>query len=258
MVSWNPYVNYNETTDTCSFMLTLVAGAGKSVLTTAVIDELLSGALAQRNPGTFVGYYFCDFRRPESLQIPTLLQSLVKQILTIFTHKIPPKVNEMLPTFCKGHPKYSSESSNERWFDFLKLVASIPERLYFCIDGIDECEVGEQCHIMEYLKRLLEPTKALNSGQAPSTDALGVPISNKKLYLSSRPEIPISRLLDEGSSANTHTKISLNAPGLERPEMWNYIIDSIKERLQHKRLPQGYEPMLDEIGRALLGLAKGM
>lgn len=235
-----------------------VAGAGKSVLTTAVIDELLSRTSAQQNAGTFVGYYFCDFTRPESLQIPTLLQSLVKQILTVFIHKIPYEVEKLLPTFCKGHPKYYGEPGNERWFDLLKLVTSIPEQLYLCVDGIDECEVGEQCRIMEYLKRLLEPTDALDSARTSSTGPSDVPISNKRLYLSSRPEIPISRLLDEGSSANTHIKISLHALEMERPEMRSYIIDSMKERLRHKRLPKGYESILDEIEKALLVGAKGM
>jgi len=263
MVSWNPYVynnlkglTYGATTDKCFFMiLFFVAGAGKSVLTTAVIDELLSGASIQRDAGTFIGYYFCDFTRPESLQIQTLLQSLVKQILTLFIHKIPPQVEALLPAFCEGHPKYSGEPGKERWFDFLKLVTSIPERLYFCIDGIDECEVGAQCGIMECLKKLLEPANILDSAGTGASREL---ISNKKLYLSSRPEIPISRLLDEGSSANTHSKISLNGLGVERPEIWGYIIDSLKERLQHKRLPKGYESMLGEIGRALLEGAKGM
>ncbi|KAF8465408.1 hypothetical protein BDZ91DRAFT_783378 [Kalaharituber pfeilii] len=64
-----------------------IPGSGKSVLSTAVVKHLLDACAQQINSGsrkTFIGYFFCTFFDPRSLNFEEIIRSLIKQILSVF------------------------------------------------------------------------------------------------------------------------------------------------------------------------------
>ena len=71
----------NETQSFFSW-LSGILGSGKSMLTAALVDELLCNQLSKNGS---VGFFFCQHDHRKSLEARTVLRSLVRQFLTVET-----------------------------------------------------------------------------------------------------------------------------------------------------------------------------
>ncbi|KAF9231729.1 hypothetical protein BU15DRAFT_8037, partial [Melanogaster broomeanus] len=120
----------------CSFSLLWLsgkAGAGKSVLASAVIDNLFSGLEGDDT----LAYFYCDFRTPRSTSTMEILRSLTNQLL--WNSKV-----DWLPSFPElvmrnergtGPPVDITTLS-----DLLRRAAKLHQRPMIVLDALDECE----------------------------------------------------------------------------------------------------------------------
>ncbi|KAF8460198.1 hypothetical protein BDZ91DRAFT_851712 [Kalaharituber pfeilii] len=221
-----------------------IPGSGKTILTTAIIDELLS-CPKLRSTNTFIGYYFVDHANRQSLQIHNVLRTLVKQLLTTFFDRVTPELAGQLPRFVQGHPEYRGIFCADEWLQLLKAACLIPKHLYICIDGLDECSEEDQYSLIKYLQQL-----AVGGGDSTSQTI--------RIFIASRPHVPISALLPPSSSQIQFFQVSLSTHGIHRPEIESYIKETISERLSQGRLSLRRESMKAEITTALLQGAEGM
>src|SRR5438105_14660455 len=72
----------------------IIAGSGKSVLTTSVLDRLF-----QKKTSDTICFFFCSYSEPESLEQYTIVASLVKQILMI-QNPWSQNITQMVNTMC--------------------------------------------------------------------------------------------------------------------------------------------------------------
>ncbi|KAF4987864.1 hypothetical protein FDECE_15273 [Fusarium decemcellulare] len=110
-----------------------IPGAGKTIITSVVIDEL--SRLHQDNIG--IAYIYCNFRRQDDQRIDKMLASLLKQ-LAEQQPSLPEVVNDL---YDRHKPK------------------TYP-RVYFVVDALDECQESED------RRKLLEELFALQENCA--------------------------------------------------------------------------------------------
>lgn len=110
-------------------------GAGKTVLTSVVVDHLDSRF--QGDSKTGIAYFFFDYKRQDEHTIDALLASLLRQ-LTACQSSLPETVHELY----KQHNTQSNKTrpSTEELIRVLKSVALIYSRIFIMIDALDECK----------------------------------------------------------------------------------------------------------------------
>lgn len=114
-----------------------IPGAGKTILTAIVIDNLHTQSLD--DPSVGVAYYYCNFKRQEEQTAVKILSCLLKQLCACQTS---------LPDVVKAvHKKYAAISDRPPLEDIsvaLQSVASIYSKIFIAIDALDECQLNER------------------------------------------------------------------------------------------------------------------
>jgi Cdc6-like AAA superfamily ATPase len=109
-----------------------IPGAGKTILTSIVIDDLL--AKFENDESVGIAFLYCNFRRHHEQSADDLLVNLLKQL-----SERKPSVPESVKTLYYGH----KEKRTGHLFDeVLKTLASTCdqyERVFFVVDALDEC-----------------------------------------------------------------------------------------------------------------------
>ena len=210
-----------------------LAGSGKTVLATGVIENILSSANIQHR--TFIGYFFCDFSRPFSLLPEVIIRSLIRQILAVFHG--PTKFEAEVDSFFRSHNNIPSVDAWKKLF--IKASGLLSPESYFFIDGMDECSEDHQRDLLNFVGTIM-----------------GLERRNMKFFISTRPDIFILRFMRQISSEKA-TLIDLNAIE-HRPEIGAFIEQSLDERVADHRLVVQDPSTVEEIKNALLHGAKGM
>lgn len=118
----------------------VAAGAGKTILTSAVIEE--AKVLVERKPRCALAYYYCEYRLPDTQILSNILGSLIRQIcarsdeafeeLDIFYSERNEKTRvPVLPT-----PKELEK--------LIRSLSTLFESVMIIIDGLDEISVPEE------------------------------------------------------------------------------------------------------------------
>lgn len=110
-----------------------IPGAGKTILTSIVINELTRHF--QNNAAIGIAYIYCNFRRQDEQKIEDLLASLLKQ-LTQSRYSLPENVKSL---HAKHKDKRTRPSCDELSQAF-QPVAALYSRLFIIIDALDECQ----------------------------------------------------------------------------------------------------------------------
>ena len=113
-----------------------IPGAGKTILTSIVVDNLVTRF--QQNPTIGVAYIYCNFRRKDEQTINDLLKCLLKQ-LAQNQSSLPVSVKDLY----ERHKKYNTRPSSEEISRTLHTVAAMYSRLFIIVDALDECQVSE-------------------------------------------------------------------------------------------------------------------
>jgi Cdc6-like AAA superfamily ATPase len=115
-----------------------IPGAGKTILTSIVVEDLISRL--QNNLNIGIAYIYCDFRRYNEQKVENLLASLLKQL----SHGRP-----FLPDNVKAlynqHKYTRTRPSFNEISRILQSVAAMYSRTFIIVDALDECQATDGC-----------------------------------------------------------------------------------------------------------------
>jgi Cdc6-like AAA superfamily ATPase len=143
-----------------------IPGAGKTILTSIVIDDL--STRLQNDPSTGVAYIYCNFQRQDEQKISNLLASLLKQ-LAESQPSLPGSVKGLYDHYVAKRMLPSLEETSRA----LQSVAALYSRVFIIVDALDECQVSDGCRA-----RLLSEIFALQAKTGANIFATSRRISN--------------------------------------------------------------------------------
>jgi Cdc6-like AAA superfamily ATPase len=112
-----------------------IPGAGKTVLTSTVVDDLRTKFRNDDSVG--IAYLYCEFNRQDQKPIDLLL-SLLRQLI----QRRPP-VPENLKSLYEQHSKDDTKLSFGEVLQILEFIVHTYSRAFIIIDALDECQVSE-------------------------------------------------------------------------------------------------------------------
>ena len=115
-----------------------IPGAGKTILTSIVIEELTTRFSDNLKIG--IAYVYCNFRRQDEQKIDGLLASLLKQ-LAGSQPSLPGSVKDL-------YDRYTTKQtppSLDEIIGVLQSVAATYSRVFIIIDALDECQISDGC-----------------------------------------------------------------------------------------------------------------
>ena len=115
-----------------------IPGAGKTILTAIVIDDIYSRFQCDASIG--IAYLYCDFRRQQEQNIESLLASMLRQ-LAQKQASLPDSV-QALYNECRDKSKRPSRTDIS---SALHSVSAFYSSVFIIIDALDECQVTDGC-----------------------------------------------------------------------------------------------------------------
>jgi hypothetical protein len=115
-----------------------IPGAGKTILTAIVIDDLTTRFLNDQSIG--IAYIYCNFRRQNEQRVEDLLASLLKKLC-----QKQPSLPDSVSDLYNRHKDGGTRPSLGEISEALQLVAAKYLRAFICVDALDECEVSGGC-----------------------------------------------------------------------------------------------------------------
>lgn len=129
-----------------------IPGAGKTILTSVVIDDLRSRFHRDSNIG--IAYIYCNLRQQDNQRIDKMLASLLKQLA---------ERKPSLPEVVKGlYDRHKHEKTRPLVEEVLTTVHSLAKmylRVYLIVDALDECQASDGSRA-ELLKALFALQKS--------------------------------------------------------------------------------------------------
>jgi Cdc6-like AAA superfamily ATPase len=128
-----------------------IPGAGKTILTSIVVDHLTSTFRSNRKTG--IAYIYCDYKRRDEQTVESLLGSLLRQ-LTECQPSLPGSVKDLYDrhTIKRTRPSLDDISKT------IQVVTASYSRVYIIVDALDECQESGGCR-----SRLLSEIFALQN-----------------------------------------------------------------------------------------------
>jgi hypothetical protein len=115
-----------------------IPGAGKTILTSIVIDNLIAMFGNDENVG--IAYIYCNFRQRDVQTAEDLLRSLLKQL----AQGLSSLVDCVRHLYNRRGAKQTSPSLND-FSRALQSVASMYSRVFIVVDALDECQTSNSC-----------------------------------------------------------------------------------------------------------------
>ncbi|KAH8596532.1 hypothetical protein B0O99DRAFT_593347 [Bisporella sp. PMI_857] len=125
-----------------------IPGAGKTILTSIVIDDLSTRFANERNVG--LAYVYCNFKRQDEQRIDDLLANLLKQLSQGTVSLL-----DNIRSLYDHHSKKRSRPAKDEILRILRHAASTFSRVFVIIDALDECQVSDGCRT-ELLSELFD------------------------------------------------------------------------------------------------------
>ncbi|KAF4497299.1 Vegetative incompatibility HET-E-1 [Fusarium agapanthi] len=225
----SPEFNYWYSTPASRLWCSGIPGAGKSVLSAAVIKECLHSNAHDAHKAT--GYFFCTYRHERSQHLVTILSSLCIQ-LALQSENAFLILQAYHDQLFSCH-RLSTKPTAEMLTQILHCICACFARVYIIVDGIDECGNRVEANI-----------KCL----AELATSQGNDVINMALF--SRDESIIRTRLERDFS---HVEIEAHTEDLQL-----YVASELSERIASKRLRLRDQTLKDLITTRLVGEAKGM
>ena len=124
-----------------------IPGAGKTMITSIVIEELLSRV--ENNQSMVVAYLYCDFRRQDEQSAEHLLVSLLKQLIQEW-----PSLPNSVKSLHDNHQKKHTRPSFNEISKALQSIVSLYPRIFIIVDALDECQMARGCRA-KFLSEIL-------------------------------------------------------------------------------------------------------
>ena len=112
-----------------------IPGAGKTILTSIVVEELTTRF--SNDPTIGIAYIYCNFRRQDEQKIDNLLASLLKQ-LAESQLSLPATVKELYDR----HKTKRTRPPLDEISRSLEAVTKLYTRVFIIVDALDECQVS--------------------------------------------------------------------------------------------------------------------
>ncbi|CVK86499.1 uncharacterized protein FMAN_06230 [Fusarium mangiferae] len=224
-----PEFDYWYSTPASRLWCSGIPGAGKSVLSAAVIKECLHRNAHDAHKA--IAYFFCTYRHERSQHMVNILSSLCIQ-LALQSEKAFRILQEYHDQLFSSH-HLSTKPTVEMLTQILHRICACFTRVYIIVDGIDECDNRVEANV----KCLAE--LALSQGDD---------VMNMALF--SRDESIIRTRLERDFS---HVEIEAHTEDLQL-----YVASELNERITSKRLRLRDPNLNDLIVTRLVGEAKGI
>ena len=131
------YQSWQET-DKQTLFCPGIPGAGKTILTSIVIEDITTRVSNDLTIG--IAYIYCNFRRQAEQKINDLLASILKQ-LAENQLSLPSTVTELYNRHYNNRtrPSFTEISGS------LQAVTALFSRVFIIIDALDECQASQDC-----------------------------------------------------------------------------------------------------------------
>lgn len=212
--------------DSSLFWLSGIPGAGKTVLTAAMIDDL---SLRRQPSQTGVSFFFCEYDYQTTLLARTILGCLARQNLTVET--LSDSLEAKIWALIEGTP-----TDVDVLKDILQESLSAPGTHFIVIDGFDECSLQD-------LDTILEAFQWITASRS----------SVLKIFLSSRQDV---RMNIARKFISYYHRI-MSCTELDA-DIATYIEVAIEEKISSRQLSVGDPNLLPVIYHALTEGAHGM
>jgi hypothetical protein len=113
-----------------------IPGAGKTILTSIVVDNLSKRFQNDINVG--IAYVYCNFKRQIEQTLEDLLASLLKQ-LAQKRSVLPKSIKSLYDRYKNSRPSVDDISKA------LQSVATEYSRVFILVDALDECRINDGC-----------------------------------------------------------------------------------------------------------------
>jgi hypothetical protein len=115
-----------------------IPGAGKTILTSIVVDDLCNRF---RNDITIgIAYIYCNFRRQDEQKVEDLLASLLKELAQYQL-----SLSGIVKDLYDRHKDKRTRPSFDDLSRALQSVASLYSRVFIVVDALDECQISDGC-----------------------------------------------------------------------------------------------------------------
>ncbi|KAH8653954.1 hypothetical protein BGZ60DRAFT_386686, partial [Tricladium varicosporioides] len=118
-----------------------IPGAGKTILTSIVVEELSSRF--STDPDVGIAYLYCNFRQKHEQKAQDLLTSLLKQ-LSQERSTLPGDVKSLYDKHIKKRTRPSLDEISRT----LQSIVGTYTRVIIIVDALDECQVSDGCRKM--------------------------------------------------------------------------------------------------------------
>ncbi|KAK4656916.1 hypothetical protein QC762_0040510 [Podospora pseudocomata] len=115
-----------------------IPGAGKTILTSVVVDHL--GSKFHNDPKIGIAYIYFNFQRQDKQTIDDLLASVLKQIA-----ESQPSVPGSVKDLFDKHMFKRTRPLLDETLRVLQSVAATCSRVFIVVDALDECQTSEGC-----------------------------------------------------------------------------------------------------------------
>jgi Cdc6-like AAA superfamily ATPase len=115
-----------------------IPGAGKTILTSIVVEELITRFENDHNIG--IAYLYCNYRRQHEQKPEDLFANLLKQFILE-----QPSIPDSMKTLYDRHKDKQTRPSLDEILGVLHSVAVVYSRVYIVVDALDECQISDGC-----------------------------------------------------------------------------------------------------------------
>jgi NACHT domain len=115
-----------------------IPGAGKTILTSIVIDNLITMFGDDENVG--IAYIYCNFQQRDIQTAEGLLRSLLKQL----TQELSSLADCVKHLYNRRGAKQTPPSFDD-FLRALQSVAAMYSRVFIVVDALDECQASDSC-----------------------------------------------------------------------------------------------------------------
>ena len=115
-----------------------IPGAGKTILTSIVVEELFTRFENDGNIG--IAYLYYNYRREHEQNLKDLFASLLKQFV-----QEQPSIPDSVKTLYDHHKGKRTRPSLDEILGILQSVAAVYSRTFIIIDALDECQISNGC-----------------------------------------------------------------------------------------------------------------
>jgi Cdc6-like AAA superfamily ATPase len=116
-----------------------IPGAGKTILASAVVDELTNRFINDQGV-VGIAYLYCNFRRTHEQKIENLLASLLRQLAYGL-----PSIPQSLQSLYDKHGKGRSRPDVCDLSTTLRSVTTLYQKAFIIVDALDECQTTDGC-----------------------------------------------------------------------------------------------------------------